>query len=261
MVSLLYLEVGKRTLSSRLVKANHVIAQTSPIVVGIKKAPEQTVSEETQVMAESHYKEQIQLELAKQKEQAQLELELWKKQEEEHFLLQLEEQKRLGYEEGYQLGIQDGTLFAEQQYKERLQKAAHVLEQAYQEKATIVQEAEPFVIELTTEIAKKVLQQELQTQPEALIHLIKQTLASVYETASLSIGVAPADFAFVQKQRQQLMAVDNAQIEVKVIPDYSIEQGGCIIRTSSGSIDARIDVQLSEIKKVLLALGKGDHHE
>jgi flagellar assembly protein FliH len=260
MVSLLFLEVGKRTLSSKLLKANNVISKNSPIFVGVKEQ-EPPAKEDTVINQQSHHLEQLQLELDEQREQAKKQLEAWKKQEEERFLLQLEEQKRLGYEEGYQLGLQDGAELAEQQYKEQLLKAASVLEQAYQEKAHIVQEAEPFVIELTTEIAKKVLQQELKSHPEALIHLIKQTLDSVYETSSLSIGVAPEDFTFVQKQREQLMAVDNGQIEVKVFPDYSIEQGGCIIRTSSGSIDARIDVQLSEIKKVLLAFRQEENRE
>jgi flagellar assembly protein FliH len=260
MVSLLFHEVGKRTLSSRLVKANHVVSTNNAIVVGIKE-PEHTKTESQPVPAKDHDQEQLMIEIAQQKEQAQKDLEEWRKQEEERFLLQLEEQKRLGYEEGYQLGIEDGTSFAQQQYQTQLQKAASVLEQAFQEKASIIQEAEPFVIELTTEIAKKVLQQELKTHPESLIHLIKETLSSVYETSSLSIGVAPEDFSFVQKQREQLMAIDSGHIEVKVIPDYSIEQGGCVIRTSSGSIDARIDVQLSEIKKVLLAVGQEETHE
>jgi flagellar assembly protein FliH len=261
MESLLFHEVGKRTLSSKLVKANFVVAKNNPIVVGEKKQLEHISKEEVPDISFDYFQEQMQLKLALQKEQAEQELELWRKQEEERFLLQLEEQKRLGYEEGYQLGIQDGSLHAQQQYQEQLQKAEAILEQAYQEKTTIIQEAEPFVIDLSTEIAKKVLQQELKTHPDALIQLIKQTLSSVYETSSLSIGVAPEDFHFVQKQREQLMAVDNGQIEVKVFPDYSIEQGGCIIRTSSGSMDARIDVQLSEIKKVLLALGQEDHRE
>jgi flagellar assembly protein FliH len=262
MVSLLFLEVGKKTLSSKLVKASHIINTNDSILVGVKKDPENLVIEDISLVMETdNYQEQLQKELEQQRQQAQKELDVWRLQEEERFLAQLEEQKRLGYEEGYQLGIQDGTLHAEQQYQLQLNKAAAILEQAYEEKTSIIKEAEPFVIELSTEIAKKVLQQELKANPESLLFLIKQTLSTVYETASLSIGVAPEDFAFVQKQREQLLAVDNGQVEVKIIPDYSIEQGGCIIRTSSGSIDARIDVQLSEIKKVLLSLGQEENRE
>jgi len=205
--------------------------------------------------------EDLELELAQLRVKAQEELDQWRQQEEQDFLLQLEEEKRRGYLEGYQMGMQDGSQHAEEQYKTRLEQAAEILEQAFQEKDQVIKEAEPFVIELTTEIAKKVIQHELILHPEAIIHLIKQTLAAVYETSAITISVAPEDFAFVQKQRQQLLAVDNGQIEIKVFPDHSIEQGGCIIRTSSGSVDARIDVQLSEIKKVLLSYQQEENRE
>jgi flagellar assembly protein FliH len=249
-------------LSSKLLKANHVVTTNHPIVVGVKEHEPIITNEEISLPQSNALQEQMEQELAQLREQAIKELEQWRKQEEEKFLLELEEQKRLGYEEGYQLGIQDGTQHAQQLYQSQLTKAATVLEQAYQEKAAVIQEAEPFVIELTTEIAKKVLKQELKTNPDSLLQLIKEVLASVYETSSITIGVAPEDFAFVQKQREQLMAIDTgAHVEIKVLPDYSVEQGGCIIRTSSGSIDARIDVQLSEIKKVLLELGQEENHE
>lgn len=247
-------------MSSRLVKAFNVVTKDGQKVIGMSK-PEIRVEEAPSILTQEFLNENLQLELAKQKEHAQIELEEWRRREEGHFLKQAEDEKRRAYEEGYQLGMQDGTHHAKEQFKFQLQKAADILEQAYEEKKAVIQEAEPFVIELTMEIAKKVLYQEVKTNPEVLIHLIKQTLASVYETSSISIGVAPEDFTFVQKQREQLLAVGNGQVEIKVVPDYSIEQGGCIIRTSSGSVDARIDVQLSEIKKVLLSFQQEETRE
>jgi flagellar assembly protein FliH len=252
--------MGKKIVSSRLVKAFNVVAKNGQKIVGVPK-PELMREEISSFSAVDPFREEMLLALEREKEQAGQELSEWRAREEESFRLQLEEEKRRGYEEGYQLGFDDGTKHAAEQYQTQLQKAVGILEQAYQEKAEIIQEADPFVIELTMEIAKKVLQQELKTQPDALLHIIKQTLASVYETESISIGVAPEDFSFVQKQREQLRAIDNGQVEVKVFPDYSIEQGGCIIRTSSGSVDARIDVQLSEIKKVLLAYQQEESRE
>jgi flagellar assembly protein FliH len=253
--------MGKRIVSSRLVKAFNVVAKNGQKVVGV---PKLEMSAEPNLPSPSDdffQKEELLREIEQERERAHQELAEWRARAEESFLLQLEEVKRQGYEEGYQFGVEDGTQFAKEQYQSQLQKAADILEEAYREKAVIIKEADPFVIELTMEIAKKVIQQELKTNPEALIDIIKQTLTTVYETASISIGVAPEDFSFVQRQREQLRAMDNGQLEIKVFPDYSIEQGGCIIRTSSGSVDARIDVQLSEIKKVLLAYQQGDPRE
>ncbi|MDF2787980.1 MAG: flagellar assembly protein [Neobacillus sp.] len=256
-----FLEMGKRIVSSRLVKSFNVVAKNGQKVVGVKQRV-QMLAEDMQLQPFVDFqKEQLLLEIEQQKERAQEELNEWRTREEESFRSQLEEEKRRGYDEGYQLGIKDGIQHSKEQYQIHLQKAADLLEQAYQEKAVIIQEADPFVMELTMEIAKKVIQQELKTHPETLLEIIKQTLSSVYETDSISIGVAPEDFSFVQKQREQLLAMNNGQIEIKVFPDYSIQQGGCIIRTSSGSVDARIDVQLSEIKKVLLAYQQEDSRE
>lgn len=253
--------MGKRIVSSRLVKAFNVVAKNGQKVVGVPTREQMLTEDISQLPIVNIQKEELELELAQQKERAQQELNEWRTREEESFRSQLEEEKRRGYDEGYQLGIEDGIQHAKEQYQIHLQKAADILEQAYQEKAAIIQEADPFVIELTMEIAKKVIQQELKTHPDALLHIIKQTLSSVYETDSISIGVAPEDFSFVQKQREQLLAMDNGQVEIKVFPDYSIQQGGCMIRTSSGSVDARIDVQLSEIKNVLLAYQQEDSRE
>lgn len=239
-------------MSSRLVKASNVVAKTGQKLVGVP-VPKPGAENQPAVSEADFYKEALLEELALERQRAEEELAQWRAEREEEFHLQLEEEKRRGYEDGYQLGITDGRQHAMDEYRTKLQMAADLLEQAYREKAEIIKEADPFVIELTLEIAKKVLQQELTANPDALLHMINQTLASVYETASISIGVAAEDFPFVQKQREQLIALGNGQIEIKVFPDHSVQEGGCIIRTSSGSFDARIDVQLSEIKQVLLA--------
>lgn len=253
-------EMGKRTVSSRLVKASYVVAKNGQKTVGVP-IPKENLENQPSLSGVDFLKEAMLEELALERERAEQELIRWRAEREEEFQLQLEEEKRRGYEEGYQLGITDGRQHALNEYRAKLQMAADLLEQAYQKKAEIIKEADPFVIELTLEIAKKVLQQELKSNPDELIHMINQILASAHETASISIGVAAEDFPFVQKQREQLIALGNGQIEIKVFPDFSVQEGGCIIRTSSGSFDARIDVQLSEIKQVLHAWQQENAHE
>jgi flagellar assembly protein FliH len=230
--------------------------------------PDKLTEEETEVLPSADrpidfdiMKSELEEELSRQRKQALKDLAAWRKQEEEQFQVHLEEEKKRGYQEGYEIGMDEGREHGLLQYQELIQMAKSILEQAYQEKMAVIQEAEPFVIGLSLEIAGKILQQELKTNEEALLPMIKQSLTSVYESDSLTINVAPGDYPFVQKQREQLLAVVNGKVEVKIMPDYSIQQGGCIIHTSSGSVDARIDVQLSEIKKALLLYQQGEHHE
>ncbi|WHY88406.1 FliH/SctL family protein [Neobacillus novalis] len=240
-------------MSSKIVKSLHVVKKEGQKLITLPNHPQFT-EEQTEAAPEPDQLlgEQVEIELAEQKAQIAAELAEWKNKEQAQFLLLLEEEKKRGYQEGYQNGFDEGKEHANLQYRELIEHASAILEQAFQEKQAVIQEAEPFVIALSVEIAKKVLQQELQLNQEALLPMIKQSLSSVYETTSLTISVAPSDFSLVQKQREQLLSVVNGKIEIKIVPDYSVQQGGCMIHTSSGSVDARIDVQLSEIKKALL---------
>jgi flagellar assembly protein FliH len=264
MASLLSLEVVK-SFVSKLLKAYKVVSTHEPKVLALPKY-DLIIEEDVLPSIEppidfEGMKIELELELSRQREQALKDLAAWRQQEEKQFQNQLEEEKKRGYQEGYEMGMDEGRNHGFLQYQELIQKAKGVLEQAYEEKMAVIQEAEPFVIGLSMEIAEKILQQELKTNEEALLPMIKQSLTSVYESTRLTLTVSPEDYLFVQKQREQLLAVMNGKVEVKIMPDYSIQHGGCIIHTSSGSVDARIDVQLSEIKKALLAYLQEDHHE
>ena len=53
------------------------------------------------------------------------------------------------------------------------------------------------------------------------------------------------------------MSAIDSQAELQIVPDSTVKDYGCVIRSSFGSIDARIDTQLSEIKRELIQLA---HH-
>lgn len=192
-----------------------------------------------------------------EKEKAALELENWTRAQQEKVTQELEEIKRQGWSEGYGQGMQE----AEKEYTAKIELAQEILDKAFKEKKEIIQESEPFVIELSVQIASKIIQEELTTKPDVLIEMIKQNLVYSNERSMISICVSPEDFSFVQNQRQQLLESLEGQIEVKILPEHSIEKGGCVIRTSYGSIDARIDVQLKEIKQALLKTLQDDLYE
>ncbi|WP_066259151.1 FliH/SctL family protein [Neobacillus drentensis] len=192
-----------------------------------------------------------------EKEQAASELENWKRTQQKKVREELEDIKQQGFLSGFEQGKQE----AESEYTSKIQLAQELLTKAYKEKKDIINESEPFVIDLAVQIASKIIQKELETKPEVLIEMIKQNLVYSNERSMISICVSPEDYTFVQNQRNQLLETLEGQIEVKILPEHSIEKGGCVIRTSYGSIDARIDVQLKEIKQALLKTLQDDSYE
>jgi flagellar assembly protein FliH len=56
------------------------------------------------------------------------------------------------------------------------------------------------------------------------------------------------------------MAIDS-QAELQILPDSTVKDNGCVIRSAFGSIDARIDTQLQEIKRELIQLAHQSNEE
>lgn len=172
-----------------------------------------------------------------------------------------EQLKREAHDEGYRLGFQQGQAQGYEEGWEQQQQiilqAQQVLEDAYQEKQNTFREAEPFLVQLSVEIAKKILREELSVHPEKSVSIVKEALSRVLDVEKLTIGVHPEYFPVIQQQKMELGKFLNGEAELVILPDYSVPEGGCLIRSSFGTIDAKLDTQLEEIKHALLEVSKG----
>jgi len=165
-----------------------------------------------------------------------------------------------GFQEGYEQGIVAAEEQVQRDFASKTEQVQQLLLQAYEEKQTIISEAEPFLLELSTVIAEQIIKQELESAPEKFVELIKQHILRFKEKDSITICVHPEDFEFIQSQRSHLISVVNGETEIKIIPDHSVSVKGCIIRTAFGSVDARIDTQVEEIKKAILEARREPEH-
>ncbi|OAB45116.1 FliH/SctL family protein [Paenibacillus antarcticus] len=160
--------------------------------------------------------------------------------------------------EGYEQGYNEGRIKAEEELQikieEMMAEAQKILDHAYLMKDQIIQEAEPFLVELSTAIAEKVIDKQLTIESEYMIDLIRKNLSRKREQGIIILCVAPTQFAFVQAAREELSLAIDSQAELKILPDATVKDHGCVIRSSFGSVDARIDTQLAEIKKELIRI-------
>ncbi|WEG11234.1 flagellar assembly protein FliH [Pullulanibacillus sp. KACC 23026] len=167
------------------------------------------------------------------------------------------EAEQKGYEDGLQKGKAEARRILEAEYQGKITHAQQVLEQAFEQKEAIISEAETFLLELSTVIAGKIVKQELTEHPDKYVELIQQHILRFKEKESISVCIHPEDYELIQSEREGFIALVNGETEIKIIPDHSVTPKGCVIRTAYGSIDARIDTQLDEIKKAILEARKG----
>ena len=188
------------------------------------------------------------------KESARAEIEQWwlqRREQDEHLV---EVVKSEGYQQGYQEGISQAEDEMKRRVAEMMEEARNVLADAYRARDVIIQEAEPFLVELSCGIAEKIVEKQLTIEPEFTMDIIKKNLARKREQGLISLCVSPSQFIFVNAAREELSLAIDSQAELQILPDSTVKDHGCVIRSSFGSIDARIDTQLAEIKKELLRI-------
>ncbi|MFX3631320.1 MAG: FliH/SctL family protein [Candidatus Pristimantibacillus sp.] len=159
-----------------------------------------------------------------------------------------------GYERGFAEGSEQAAVQLQQEWEHQLAEASTILKSAYDMREQIIQEAEPFLVELSCAIAEKIIGQQLSAAPELALDIIRKSLARRREQGVITLCVAPAQHAFVHAAREELNLVIDSQAELQILPDSTVKDFGCVIRSAYGSIDARIDTQLSEIKRELIQL-------
>lgn len=185
------------------------------------------------------------------------------RQQDEHLTEALRSQ---GFQQGFEEGKVQAELDLQVKIEEMMKEARGVLEEAYVAKDQIIQEAEPFLVDLACGIAEKVIDKQLSVEPEHTLELIRQSLSRKREQGMITLCVAPDQFSFVQAAREELAMAIDSQAELQILPDATVKDKGCVIRSSFGSVDARIDTQLAEIKKELIRIaledeGRKNQHE
>jgi flagellar assembly protein FliH len=224
-----------------------------------RKELQQANSMKDQILqdAEAFADEQIQMamqECAALREQTNTEIDGWwqERRNQDEEISELARQS--GFEEGYQEGLLRAEAELRNEYDDMLTEARSILQQSYSLKQQIIQESEPFLIELSTSIAEKIIARQLTLSPEWVIDLIQKVLTRRREKGTITLCVAPGHFAYIQDAREELLTSIDSQAELEVIPDSTVQDYGCVIRSSFGSVDARIDTQLKEIKSALQQL-------
>ena len=110
--------------------------------------------------------------------------------------------------------------------------------------------AEPELARLSVEIARKILKEEITQTPGAVLKVVRAAVHRVKEK-SVRILVNPADLETVRQERESFQGIADGVSDIEIVSDRRVGQGGCVLETPGGSIDARIETQLTHIAEVI----------
>ena len=152
--------------------------------------------------------------------------------------------KKFAYDEGYRTGLEQSKSDVEA-FKTELLKFSNAKREVFEYIA-------PDILEISVDIAKKIIKKELETDPQLLINTIIDVLKTISKSEpKVTIKVRPQSVQYVKDIMPNLSYEYGIEAKINILADPSVEEGGCIFETNNGIVDASIDTQLEIIKKAL----------
>ncbi len=145
-------------------------------------------------------------------------------------------------EEGYNAGIAQ----AQEEYEGLLREAREIKEQAGMEYRQVLDSLESDAVNTIIDIARKVISKELQCKENILL-LVKEAFEKCSKDHKAMLKLSEQDFDYVDENKEQLANMLQRSEEIEIKKDLSLKEGGCVIETPFGSIDAGADTKFEKI--------------
>lgn len=156
--------------------------------------------------------------------------------------------KRSAFEEGYRMGLEKAQADIDQFRNE--------LSHFMNAKKDVFEYIAPDILEISVDIAKKIIKREIESDPQVIIESIIDVLKMVSKNEpKITIRVRPQSVQFVKDVLPNLTYEYGIDAKISVVADPSISDGGCVLETNNGIVDASVDTQLEIIKKALEGIG------
>ncbi len=151
-------------------------------------------------------------------------------------------------EQAKQDGYKDGIA----QAKKELEQLNGKLAEFYGYKDEIFDKVSDCIYDISVEIAKKILNKEIETDKTSIIQMIKNAVEEVNRTENkITLKVMPQEVEIVKNKVPEIFSSGGFDAAISVVADKTIKEGGVIVETSNGIIDATISTQMAIIEKVL----------
>ncbi len=156
----------------------------------------------------------------------------------------VEEMERDAYEKGFAAGEKAGLEMGAQKAELLLSRIERMIREIEDFKVQILSEVEPQLLELSCDIAHKIVIQELSTRPELIVGMVKEAMRKLERTGPITIKMNPAVHELFKRLKPQLLEIHP---DVIFDIDPSLVPNAQIVIGASEEIVTDIESQLGNI--------------
>jgi flagellar assembly protein FliH len=154
-------------------------------------------------------------------------------------------------ERAYAEGVAAGRAEAAAQAAPAVQALGEAIVQVEAERDRVAAEMEEAAVGLALQIADKALTAAITAHPERVVDVVRGALRCLVERERVTILVHPDDMPLVRDATEGLVSQLGGIAHIDVQEERRVAQGGAIVRSTTGEVDARIDTKLARAREIL----------
>lgn len=141
----------------------------------------------------------------------------------------------------------------ESEREERLRTLVKAMLSGFaQQRRELLADLQPYVVRIAVEVARRIVRRELRTDPGLITSIARSALEQLGAAADVRVRVHPLDAQLLQETILELAATPGEAAALEIVPDGSIERGGCVVESDRGIVDARLRTQFEAVQTSLL---------
>ncbi len=155
--------------------------------------------------------------------------------------------KQNAYQEGYNLGLQQAT--------SEIENFKNVLGAFIGAEDKVFNLIAPNILELSMSIAQKVIKHEAKIDVQIVVDTVMDALKMLSKNEpKIVLRVNPIQVQYLKDTLPEKIKSLGMETKLSVLSDEAITEGGCIIQTNNGMIDATIEAQLGIVQMALRSI-------
>jgi flagellar assembly protein FliH len=166
-------------------------------------------------------------------------------------------------EAAWQEGFHDGRQTARAQIEAELRaqwdverekfraEAEALIEEIVRQRQALWESQEAEMVAFSLDIARQVVKTELTQNAEIVTNTLHNALRRITDKENVRIRLSVADAPRIREMRDDLLTLIDGIKNLEIVEDRRVGDGGCVIETGAGTIDAKIETQLAEVERAL----------
>ena len=155
--------------------------------------------------------------------------------------------KQNAYQEGYNLGLQQAT--------SEIENFKNVLGAFMGAEDKVFNLIAPNILELSMSIAQKIIKHEAKIDVQIVVDTVMDALKMLSKNEpKIVLRVNPIQVQYLKDTLPEKIKSLGMETKLSVLSDEAITEGGCIIQTNNGMIDATIEAQLGIVQMALRSI-------